>query len=270
MIQGTWDGAKWTIRAGTKAHSMLQVQRVGTPSATVPLPVKLHQGGGECKTESSPIAREYSNANPTDSCPAEPIITRASQLTQSYHNPDPLLRLIGPSNEATMIVGGHEYLALIDSGAQLTQMSLALVKTLELPIHALNTIIEAEPTVGGSMTYLGYVEVRLKIPGIKQMDKDSLFIVINDSPYTQRVPITMGTLHIRQALELATEEEGKQLPKAWKVGNFPPITKQTSIKEPQLDLEEVRGKVTMTKDITIHPFDTIYVSGNTTFRKHSK
>ena len=58
--------------------------------------------------------------------------------------------------------------------------------------------------------------------------------------------------------------------KAWEVGNFPPITKQKSIKEPQLDVEEVRGKVTTTKDITIHAFDTIYVSGNTAFRKHSK
>ena len=117
------------------------------------------------------------------------------------------------------------------------------------------------------MTYLGYVEARLKIPGIKQMDKDSLF---KDSPYTQRVSITIGTLHIRQALELATEEEMKQLWKVWEVGNFPPMTKQTSIKEPQLDLEEVCGKVTMTKDITIHAFDTIYVSWNTAFRKHSK
>ena len=120
---------------------------MGTPLVTVPLPVKLHRG--ERETESSPTAREYSNANPTDSCPAEPIITRASQLTQSYHNPDPLLRLIGPSNEATVMVDGHEYPVLIDSGAQLAQMSLALVKTLELPIHALNTIIEAEPMGGG-------------------------------------------------------------------------------------------------------------------------
>ena len=102
------------------------------------------------------------------------------------------------------------------------------------------------------------------------MDKDSLFIVINDSPYTQRVPITIGTLHIRQVLKLATEEEMKQLPKAWEAGNFPPITKQTSIKEPYLNLEAVRGKVMMTKDITINPFDTIYVSGNMAFRKHSK
>ena len=102
------------------------------------------------------------------------------------------------------------------------------------------------------------------------MDKDSLFMVINDSPYMQRVPITIGTLHIRQVLKLATEEEMRQLPKAWEVGNFSPITKQTSIRELQLDLGEVHGKVTMTKDITIHPLDTIYVCGNTAFRKHSK
>ena len=76
-------------------------------------------------------------------------------MVQRYHNPDPLLRLIGASNEATMIVDGHEYPALINSGTQLTQMSLALVKTLELPIHALNTIIEAEPMGGGKCDLFG-------------------------------------------------------------------------------------------------------------------
>ena len=165
---------------------------------------------------------------------------------------------------------GHEYPALIDSGTQLTQMSLSLVKTLRLPIHALNTIIKAEPTGGGSVTYLGYVEVKLKVPGIKQMDKDSLFMVINDSPYTERVPITIGTLHIRQALKLATKGELENLPEAWKVAYFPPIVKQTTLNEPQLDLKEVRGKVTLTKDITLNPFETLKVSGNTSFRKHSK
>ena len=103
---------------------------------------------GEHKTQSSPTAQECSKTGPTNACPTESVITKASQLAQRYHNPYPLLRLIGPSNEATMIVDGHEYPTLIDSGAQLTQMRLALVKSLELPIHALNTIIEAEPMGG--------------------------------------------------------------------------------------------------------------------------
>ena len=130
---------------------------------------------------------------PQNSVPPESIISKASQLAQRYHNPDPLLRLIGPANEATVVVDDHEYSALIDSGAQLTQMSLSLVKTLGLPIHALNTIIEAEPMGGGSLVYLGYVETKLKIPGIDKMNKDSLFMVINDSPYTKLVPITSRT-----------------------------------------------------------------------------
>ena len=118
----------------------------------------------------------------------------------------------------------HEYPALIDSEAQLTQMSLSLGKTLGLAIHTLNTIIEAEPIGGGGVAYLGYLEARLKILGIDKMNKDSLFMVINDRPYTKRVPITIGTLHIRKVLKLATHTEN--LPEAWKVGNFPPISKQ--------------------------------------------
>ena len=48
-------------------------------------------------------------------------------------------------------------------------------------------------------------------------------MVINDSPCTEWVPITIGTLHIRQALQLATKEEMDNLPEVWNVGNFPLI-----------------------------------------------
>ena len=123
-----------------------------------------------------------------------------SQVVQKYHNLDPLLRLIGLANEATIIVEGQQFLALIDSGAQLSTMSELLVQALRLPIHKLNNLIEAEVSGGGTTPYTGYVKARLTIPGIKQMDKDSLFMVTNDSPYMQRVPIQLGTLQIREAL----------------------------------------------------------------------
>ena len=128
-------------------------------------------------------------------------------MVQKYHNLDPLLQLIGLANEATIIIEGQQFLALIDSGAQLSTMSALLVQALKLPIHKLNTLIEAEVSSGGITPYTGYVGARLTIPGIKQMDKDSLFMVTNDSPYTQRVAIQLGTLHTREALQLATDEE---------------------------------------------------------------
>ena len=119
-----------------------------------------------------------------------------SKVVQKYHNLDPLLRLIGLANEATIIVEGQRFLALIDSGTQLSMMSESLVQALKLPVHKLNTLIEAEASWRGIIPYVGYVEARLAIPGIAKMNKDSLFMVSNDSPYTKRVPLQIGTLHI--------------------------------------------------------------------------
>ena len=90
-----------------------------------------------------------------------------SQVVQKYHNPDPLLRLIGLANEATIIVEGQQFLALIDSRAQLSMMLESLIQTLKLPIYKLNNLIEAEVFGGGTSPYTRYVEARLTIPGIE-------------------------------------------------------------------------------------------------------
>ena len=50
-----------------------------------------------------------------------------SQEGQKYHNPDPVLWLIGPANEATITIEGQWFLALTDSGAQLSMMSESIV-----------------------------------------------------------------------------------------------------------------------------------------------
>ena len=75
----------------------------------------------------------------------------------------------------------------------MSTISKSLVTALKLPVHKLNTLIEAEVSGGGIIRYVGYVEARLKIPGIKAMNKDSLFMVSNNSPYMKRVPIQLGT-----------------------------------------------------------------------------
>ena len=163
------------------------------------------------------------------------------QVVQKYHNLDPLLRLIGLANEATIITEGQQFLAVIDSGAQLSTMSESLVQALKLPIHRVNNLIQAEASGGGTTPYTRYVEARLTIHGIKQMNKDSLFMVTNDCPCTQRVPIQLGTLHIREALQLATDEKRKTLPPAWETASFSPqtLSKSSVLKEPNFDLDQV-------------------------------
>ena len=61
----------------------------------------------------------------------------------------------------------QQFLALVDSGAQLSMMSESLVQALKLMIHKLNTLIEVEVSGGGITPYTGYVEARLTIPRIK-------------------------------------------------------------------------------------------------------
>ena len=80
-------------------------------------------------------------------------------------------------------------------------------------------------------------------------------------------PHNHGTLHIREALKLATSTEMENLPDAWKV-TFPQYQNKLYWKNQFWILNKHRVK--LTKDVSIGPFDTVYVSGNTSFWKHSK
>ena len=63
-------------------------------------------------------------------------------------------------------------------------------------------------------------------------------MVSNNTPYMNRVPVQIGTLHICEAVKLATKEEKKALPVAWETTNFPPqvLVKASLLQEPKFDL----------------------------------
>ena len=76
-----------------------------------------------------------------------------------------------------------------------------------MKIYLLDTLLDIEGFGGNDVPYLGYVEARLQVKGISGMDEDSLFLVVPDSNYTKRVPISIGTVHIERCLQLLKEEE---------------------------------------------------------------
>ena len=51
-----------------------------------------------------------------------------------YHNPDLLHRLIGPRNEINVVVNEEPVKGLVDSGAQISAISMEFVKRHDLPI----------------------------------------------------------------------------------------------------------------------------------------
>ena len=132
-----------------------------------------------------------------------------------YHNPDPLVRLIGKTNETSAVVDGVPITCLVDSGSCMSAMVKSFAKALGLEIKPLKTILDIEVTGGGTCPYYGYVECRLQLPQIKKFDVDVLMLVIDDSEYGIRVPVQIGTLHIDIALDLATETEMKRLSRRW-------------------------------------------------------
>ena len=137
------------------------------------------------------------------------MIYKILQQNNLYHNPDPLFRLIREVNESIVMVEGQEARALLDSGSQLSAISLEWVKKLKLKPQQLQSILQIEGSGGLEVPYLGYVEAHLKIPEIKAFDLEALLLIVPDSAHTQYTPITLGTLHIDMAIKLATKKSWK-------------------------------------------------------------
>ena len=163
-------------------------------------------------------------------------------MKELYHNPGPLYRLIGEPNEASVIVENQRIKGLIDSGAQVSSISDTFVEKLNLKVKKLEILLDLGPTGGGQVPYHGYVEVRLQIPNVQAFDLDVLMIVIPESEYSKSVPVTIGTIHIDEIINLIMDEELKLANKKWQRGI---ISRKVAVKSLQLkENKDVLDKVT--------------------------
>ena len=104
------------------------------------------------------------------------------------------------------------------------------------------------------------------------MNQNSLFMVVKNTNYTNRVPVQLGTLHIKEALSVATRQEYGNFSVAWARVNFPPrpITKLAQVQELEFELNLIKGQVKNTKAVTITSFETVHVPGLTECNSHFK
>ena len=89
-------------------------------------------------------------------------------------------------------------------------------KSLGVPLKILEVLLEMEGSVGMDVPYLRYTEVNLQTLKIENFSADVLMLVYPDNKYSWKVPIVLGTLHIDAILEVATEEELKNLTPVWR------------------------------------------------------
>ena len=128
---------------------------MGISQEALPLPFKLHTGRDDKEASLPCQERDGKASSPESKFPK--LTTKIAKILREYHNPDLIARLISPANETFVKIEGKPYLALIDSGAQLSALPESLVRKLKLQIHSLNTIIEAEATGGGVPSSLIWV-----------------------------------------------------------------------------------------------------------------
>ena len=128
----------------------------------------------------SPLGKDHSvvlsKARPKHKNKAE-----LKSLHDCYHNPDQTARLIGKQNESPVIVDGVEYPGLLDSGAQMSNVTISQAKKMGLKIQNLEHLLDIEGGGGIAIPYMGYVEVNLQIPEIRNYNEDALMMVMNDS-----------------------------------------------------------------------------------------
>ena len=125
---------------------------------------------------------------------------------------------IGEANELSIILHGNKAKALIDSRTQISSISKSFAQKLKLKINGLQTILNLETTRGSEIPYLGYAEAHFKIPEVEAFNQDVLMLGFPDSPYSYRVLIALGMLHIDMLLNSATKKELEILNNCWKRG----------------------------------------------------
>ena len=76
-----------------------------------------------------------------------------------YNNPDPLCRLIRPKDEVEVVVNNEQVTTLVNSGAQISAVSMAFAKCHNLPIWQLQQLLDFEGFRGVDIPYIGYTKI---------------------------------------------------------------------------------------------------------------
>ena len=124
-----------------------------------------------------------------------------------FLNPDPFVHLVGHANKVPVVIDGLKVTTLIDSGAQVLNISAQLCKDLELEIKPLGQLLELEGTGGAAIPYLRFVEVNLQILGIRGYNKDVLLLDIPTMAYAEGVLVVVGSKIIDRTLSCMTVGE---------------------------------------------------------------
>ena len=71
-----------------------------------------------------------------------------SKTSSKFLNPDPWTRQIGRANEEKIKINGHTVRALLDTGSQVTHISLDYCQAMGIPINPIEKLVNIEGAGG--------------------------------------------------------------------------------------------------------------------------
>ena len=285
----------------TEAPTLYNVSgvRVGaTWPGSVRLWLHIKQGRGTQGNAIKPPSKQSTVSSKHSLCDPERKPTQDKAVNKKgwkgitpilFLNPNLVARLVGCANEAPVVMDGCEVAALVDSGAQVSNISAQLCEDLGLKIQPLGQLLELEGTGGVAIPYLGFVEVNLQILGIRGYNEDVLLLAIPTTAYAEGVPVVVGSKIIDRALSCMTVGELACATATWQQAHFGAVMsgllqlscsssekleienssrENDPVEVQKYQLDGVKGAVCTTQKVTIPPFQTINIKANAGVKGH--
>ena len=91
-----------------------------------------------------------------------------------------------------------------------------------------------------------------------------MLISHNSTHYLKRVPLQKGSQIIDQVTNCITKVELKSLSQSWKLAYVSTVwSKSSQVGDKEFDLDQVKGKVVITKKVTVPTFQMVIARGLT-------
>ena len=180
----------------------------------------------------------------------------------------------------------------MDSGSQVNMMTEKFLKMVGLILRLLADLglkLGIEGSAGTDIPYLGYTEANLKLPTANNYSSDQLFLVVEQhSLFGEQVPIQVGTNFqdeilvalplqdlvglvdevkrgivcrvVSQATQLTVAEIRKEIDKEL----------EKAKEEVEWDLESLKGKIKLTKAVTVPAKGELQITGVTMVKGYTK
>ena len=279
--------------------AMLQVSGLGPYGQRVHNSCNaVKQGRGdlrECSQtplKSCTVSSKHSLCNPKPKPTQDKAVKQRGQKGITpipFLSPDLVVQLVGCANEALVVVDGCKVAALVDLGAQVSNISAQLCEELGLEIQPLGQLLELEGTGGAAIPYLRFVEVNLQILGIRSYNEEGLLLAIPTTAYTERVPVVVGSKIIDKALSCMTAGDLAQVTATWQQAHFGAVMsgllqlshnssdkltmqnisgESDPVEVQKYQLDGVLCAVHTTQKVTIPPFQTMTIKGNAGVKGH--